>query len=660
MTLVRAAACMAAFAVSACQSQATREAPPSQAAPTYAGHGIESVSREVLARFAPTPVDPAISAPIQAMLDVRAPGAGLTSQDGKRLYFTWNVTGVRQLWRIDGPQRFPVQMTGGEDPAAIAAVAPDDSYLVLQRDRNGEENPGLYWQDAAGGALHPVQHKKGVQTFFEFVSDDGRWIYFRANDAKPDSFVLYRWEKASGKREVVFDQEGLWSVADHRDDGRLLLEKALGSNQSEFWDYDPATRALVAVIGQGEREDYAVSFAAQKGEYLVLTPRLGEFRRLYRLKGKDLMPVTPDLQHDVQSASIDDPRERLYYEVNERGYTRLHVLDAKTYREISPPSLPRADHVSLAGVSDDGRYATLAVAMSNAPTTSYVLDWKTRKVTQWHLPSAPEIDPSRFVAATLESYPARDGAQIPMFVRRPRACATQVEPCPVIVIFHGGPESQARPFFSSTAQIFVDAGFVVAEPNVRGSDGYGRTWIHADDGPKRLEVVTDIEDASKYVRSAWAKDGRAPKVGIYGGSYGGYSSLAGMTMFAGAYDAGAEIVGISNLVTFLENTAPYRRKLRISEYGDPEKDREALIKLSPITHVDRIQGPMLLMQGANDPRVPVGEAVQIQQALEKKGLPNQLIIFADEGHGSQKRGNQALQIGHALLFFRKHLVGEAR
>jgi dipeptidyl aminopeptidase/acylaminoacyl peptidase len=143
-----------------------------------------------------------------------------------------------------------------------------------------------------------------------------------------------------------------------------------------------------------------------------------------------------------------------------------------------------------------------------------------------------------------------------------------------------------------------------------------------------------------------------------GGSYGGYSTLVGMSMFAGAYDAGAENVGFSSLVTFLQNTAPYRRPLRISEYGDPDKDREALIKLSPITYIDTIKAPLLLIQGANDPRVPVGEAVQVYRALQAKKLPAKLMIFADEGHGSQKRGNVALTMGHMVRFFQEHLQGK--
>ncbi|XXX80530.1 prolyl oligopeptidase family serine peptidase [Sorangium sp. So ce134] len=637
---------------------------PAPEGPAYAGHGAASVSPEILARYAAPPLPVDVSRRIQALLDVRAPGGGVLGPDGKALYFTWTITGTRQVFRLDGPQRFPVQQTGGEDATVVADVTPSGAHLVLSRDRQGEENPGLYLQDAKGGPLLAIQHKPGVQTQLQFVSDDGRYVYYRANDVKKDAYAIYRYDIASRQRELVFDREGIWRAVDAAADGRLLLARDVGSNMSEFYEWapgaqggakaEPAAGALTPLFGQGEREDYSAMYGAAPGEVLVLTPRLGEHRRLYSWKAGKLTPITPEIPFDVSAFSIDRARKRILYTVNERGYTRLRALDARSHREVKLPALPAADHVVPVATTRDGRFTTLLLETSRSPATSYVLDWTTGKLTQWHTPSTPEMQPDAFAAATLESYPARDGAQIPMFVRRPAQCE---RPCPVIVHFHGGPESQTRAGFNARAQIFVDAGFVFVEPNVRGSDGYGKAWLHADDGAKRLDVITDIEDAAKFVRASFGHEGRPPKVGVFGGSYGGYSALIGMTMFAGAYDAGAAVVGMSNLVTFLQNTAPYRRILRISEYGDPEKDREALIKLSPITYLDRVKAPLLIVQGVTDPRVPAGESVQIQRALEAKKIPSELILFADEGHGAQKRDNQVLQYGHLVRFFRTHLGG---
>ena len=621
----------------------------------YAGHGAATVPPEVLAKYAAPRLEPSVSRRIQAMLDVRAPGAGAVSSDGKQMFFTWTITGTRQVWRLDGPQHFPVELTGGEDATAFDDVTPDGKYLLVSRDRKGEENPGLYLLDPKGGPLTVIQHKPRVQTIYQFTSDDSRYVYFRANDVKADSYAIYRYDLQSKQRELVFGDDGIWSVADFQGPDKLLLVKEVGSNMEEYFEYVPSTKKLVPLIGQGERENHVALYGAAPGEILVLTPKLGEFRRLYRYKDGKLSPITPDIKHDVSGFSIDRPRTRILYTVNDGGYTKLNAMDAKTLQEIKLPKLPPADQVSNGFTSRNGRFTSIRVDTGTAPPSSYVVSWQTGQLTKWHTPSAPEIDTSKFARASLEEYPARDGTKIPMFVRRPAACD---KPCPVIVMFHGGPEGQTMPGFNTGGQLFVDAGFTLVEPNVRGSDGYGKTWLHADDGPKRLQIITDIEDVAKYVKEKWAEGGKAPKVGVAGGSYGGYSTLVAMTMFAGAYDAGASVVGISNLYTFLMNTAPYRRILRISEYGDPEKDKEALLKLSPITYIDKVSSPLLLIQGATDPRVPAGEAIQIKNALDAKKIPAELIIFPDEGHGAQKRENQVLQLGHMVRFFEEHLLGK--
>jgi dipeptidyl aminopeptidase/acylaminoacyl peptidase len=366
---------------------------------------------------------------------------------------------------------------------------------------------------------------------------------------------------------------------------------------------------------------------------------------------------------DVSDFDIDPARRHVYYTLNDGGYTRLRVLDARTLAPAAFPEMKDADHVYPGLPSRDGRYVTLGVETSRAPRTNYVYDWETKTLTQWVLPSAPEVDLTRFAVARLESYPARDGTKIPMFVRYPARCAPEApaggDPCPVVVDFHGGPEGQAQPGFSPYAQLFVDAGFIFVEPNVRGSDGYGKAWLEADNGPKRLDVITDIEDAGKYARTRFARGDKAPKVGISGGSYGGYSTLVGLSLFAGTYDAGASVVGFSSLITFLKNTAPYRRLLRITEYGDPEKDAEALRKLSPITYVDRVNAPLLLIQGLDDPRVPAGEAVQIQEALASRGVKSTLILIEGEGHGAARRAGRVLMTGHTLRFLEEHLLGKA-
>jgi dipeptidyl aminopeptidase/acylaminoacyl peptidase len=633
---------------------------PATSAGPYSGHGIESIPPEILAKFRPGTVPADLGRRIEALIDIRSPGIGMLSPDGKSMFFGWNITGTNQVWKLDGPRTFPRQVTGGEDATTVAAVTPDGAWVVVQRDRKGEENPGLYLMPAAGGPLVLVQHQPHVQTHFEQVSPDSKYVYFSANDKKPDAYVIYRWDIAKGEREQVYPtgdgDDGLWHVSDMRPDGRLLLRKDTGSLSAEYSEWDPAKKELTPLFGQGEKSEYEAAYGAKDHEIIILTNKAGEYRRLYSWTGPGQHTVLGDeTKADVAAFEIDEKRTRIVYTLNEGGYHRPHALDARTYKPIALPKLPEADQVLFGPTTPDGRFTTVGVDDGRHPMQGYVIDWRNDKLQPWHQPATPEVDTTKFARAQLESYPARDGTSIPVFVRRPDKCAT--DPCPVVVAFHGGPEAQALPGFNVGAQMFVDAGFVFVEPNVRGSEGYGKTWSHADDGAKRLAIITDIEDAAKWARKTFASNGQEPKVGVFGGSYGGYSVLMAMTMFAGDYDAGVDIVGISDLRTFLRNTAPYRRILRMSEYGDPDADADALAKLSPMTYIDRVKAPLFIVQGANDPRVPAGESIQIHDAIVGKGIPCDLTIFPDEGHGAQKRENRVYVLAQSIAFFQKYLLG---
>ncbi|MEQ1722495.1 MAG: prolyl oligopeptidase family serine peptidase, partial [Pseudobdellovibrio sp.] len=401
----------------------------------------------------------------------------------------------------------------------------------------------------------------------------------------------------------------------------------------------------------------------KNGEYLVVSNKTTDVKKLYLLSGGKLKALTPEMKYDVSGFSVDRNYKRIIYSINREGYSDIRVLDARNFKVLPNPSIPlkgvSVDHIFNGTTTRDSKVTMLGVVTSKAPRLGYSYDWNSKKLTQWVFPSAPEVDLSKFVVSELMNYETRDNVKIPMFVRFPEKCKLNAKPrenCPVVVHFHGGPEAQSQPGFSTMAQAFVNEGFIFVEPNVRGSDGYGKKWIDMDNGPLRENVIGDIEDASIWIKANWKNtDGSAPKVGVMGWSYGGYSALLAMTRFAGAYEAGVALVGMSNLVSFLNNTAPYRRALRISEYGDPIKDKDALLKLSAITYVDKVKSPLMIIQGANDPRVPVGEALQIQETLTKKGIASELIVFADEGHGSAKKENQVLEIGNTIEFMKKHL-----
>ena len=218
-----------------------------------------------------------------------------------------------------------------------------------------------------------------------------------------------------------------------------------------------------------------MQYGARRGELVVLTNKLGDFRRLYSYWQAKLVPIGEDVKFDVAGFDVDRKRTRIAYTTNENGFTRPHALDARTYKPVHLPAFPDADHVVFGTSTPDGRFTTVGVDDGRHPMQGYVLEWTTGKLVPWHTPSTPEVDTTKFARAQADFFPARDGTRIPVLVRRPEKCAA--DPCPVVVSFHGGPEAQTKPGFGVWEQIFVDAGFVVVEPNVRGSDGYGKALV---------------------------------------------------------------------------------------------------------------------------------------------------------------------------------------
>ena len=330
------------FASAAGLAQAPGASPAAPPPGGYSGHGAESVPAEVIAKFAPPALPAPLAAKIQMLADVRSPLGGHLSPDGQKLYFVWNVTGVPQVWRLDGPNTFPIQMTGGEERTSVAGITPDGKTLVLSRDRMGEENPGLYTMPASGGPLTTIQRLPGVQTSFAFISDHGKWVTFRSNDVKRDSYRILRYEFATGNKEVVFDEPGLWGVADHRPDGRLLLHRSTGSQTGEYWEWDPVKKTKTPLLGQGDKEELRASYGKREGELIVVTAKFGDFRRAYRWENGKFEPITPELKWNVERTHLDRSKTRLFYTVNEGGTTGRTSSTPRRTRSCRSRSSPRA------------------------------------------------------------------------------------------------------------------------------------------------------------------------------------------------------------------------------------------------------------------------------------------------------------------------------
>ena len=289
------------------------------AAPTYNGLGAGSVPAAEVAKYAPAPLPSSVSRHIQAMLDIRGAPIGQLESTGTRRFYTSRVTGTSQVWRQDGPGKEVIELTGGEDATAVVSIAPDDSYVVVSRDVGGEENPGLYMLSPIGGPLHVIQHVPKVQTELQFIADDSKSLYYRANDSRPgrvrDLSLRHR------HRQQGAHVRPAWLVVRCRPSrGRVAARQGARQRARRSLSLRFATKHLEPLLGQNEVEDYDVAFGAKPGQVLVRTNKLGDFRRVYALERGALTPITPDLNHDVAGMAIDDARKRIYYVVDEDGY----------------------------------------------------------------------------------------------------------------------------------------------------------------------------------------------------------------------------------------------------------------------------------------------------------------------------------------------------
>jgi dipeptidyl aminopeptidase/acylaminoacyl peptidase len=427
-------------------------------------------------------------------------------------------------------------------------------------------------------------------------------------------------------------------------------------NESTVHVVDVATGERTQVNPQDERIGYGAAAFDRTGNGVYIVHDHGtEFRHLYHhdLASGRMTPISTDIPWDVSSLALSPDRTRLAFVTNEGGRSALYLRDVRRNRAIAGPQLP----VGLIGglqCSHDGGRLGFTLNTTRTPSDVYVYDFSRRSLTRWTESEVGGLDTSTFPDAELVSFESFDGLEVPAWVYRPRGDG----PHPVIVQIHGGPEAQSRPGFSSLFAYWVnELGAAVVSPNVRGSSGYGRTYVDLDNWRKREDSVRDIGALLDWI--AAQPDLDQDRVIVYGGSYGGYMVLASLVHYNDRLLGGVNIVGISNFVTFLENTEAYRRDLRRAEYGD-ERDPEMrahLEAISPLNNMHEVSRPLFVAQGLNDPRVPASESEQVVQAVRDNGGEVWYLLATDEGHGFARKVNRDYFQAATVLFF-QHLFDQ--
>jgi dipeptidyl aminopeptidase/acylaminoacyl peptidase len=577
-----------------------------------------------------------------------------------------------QSQTLDAPGAWPDQRTFFDDRVTFASWSPERPELIVGRDRGGDERETLYRLDVTDGSITDLTEHPEAKHWFGGWSPDGERFAFASNrrdEAAFDVYVQGRDERGDDAR-LVHEGDGWLSVAGWSpSDDRLIVHEAHSSFDHDVYTLDVASGDLFHhTPHEGDVRYSSPEWGPDgKGLYLV-TDRDSDTLRLERLdlatnefsvvasgeglargggaggdgdeSDEDVSPAKPggDDGWNVDGVAVHEESRRVVYSRNVDGYTEITVGELVEPDRIDPFPTPELPEGVAGGVSfgpDGDRFAITATGSTHNANV-YVVDATTGETERWTAASTAGIPPDTFVEPELVHYPTFDGRQIPAFFSVP-ATESPEGGYPVVVDIHGGPESQRRPSFASVKQYLLNNGYAVFEPNVRGSSGYGKAYSALDDVEKRMDSVADIRAGVEWLHDHPEVD--PDRVVAMGGSYGGFMVLAALTEYPDLWAAGVDVVGIANFVTFLENTGSWRRSLREAEYGSLEDDREFLESISPVNNVERIAAPLFVLHGANDPRVPVGEAEQIAEEAGEH-VPTELLIFEDEGHGFSKLENR--------------------
>ncbi|WP_049971522.1 S9 family peptidase [Haladaptatus cibarius] len=592
-------------------------------------------------------------------LNVRSAHTASFGPDGERLSFLLNTTGVPQVWRLDEPETWPEQLTFYDEPISFASWSPERDELIFGMDDGGNEREQLFRLGGTGETITPLTDMPEAKHRWGGWNSDGSQFAFTSNRRENAVFDVYVQDRdAVGEdAELVYEGDGWLSLAGWSpDDDRLVVVEAHSSFDQDLHVLDIESGELEHVTPHEGHVRYRSSNWGPNGDALYLVTDEGSdtmYLARLDLGSAELEVVEEGGDWNVDGVALDEDSGRLVYSRNEDGYTELTVgrlTDETTIREFPTPNLPRGVAGGVSFDPDAARF-TLTVTESTDNTNVYVVETETGEAERWTEASAGGIPPETFVPPKLVRFESFDGRTIPAFFSVPEAA--EVGDTPVIVDIHGGPESQRRPSFSPTKQYFLNRGYAYLEPNVRGSSGYGKEYTHLDDVEKRMDSVADIKAGVEWLHDQRVVD--PDRIVAMGGSYGGFMVLAALTEYPDLWAAGVDIVGIANFVTFLENTGDWRRELREAEYGSLADDREFLESISPINNIRNIEAPLLVLHGANDPRVPVGEAEQIAEEAKEQGIPVEKLIFPDEGHGFSKLDNRIEAYTKTAEFLEKYV-----
>ncbi len=563
--------------------------------------------------------------------------------------------------RIPGGERY--QLTFFKEPVASAVIRPSvDPYgFIFSRDVGGSEFYQLFFFNMDTGRIKLLTDGTSRNGSPLWSRRGDRFVYYSTKRNGRD-WDLYIQVYGKGEEKRILEREGVWIPLDWSpDDTKLLVVRYVSILESYLYVLDIHSGELQAIRTGQEKVAFGGALWDATGEGIFYTSdedsEFKHLRHLHLKTGKKRI-LTGDIPWDVTDFAVSKNGKYLAFVTNEDGLSHLYLIELNTGKRKKVKGLPQGQLYALE-FDHESRRLGFVLNTPQTPGDVYALDVETGTITRWTYSEVGGLKTERFVTPELIRFPSFDTVQgkprmIPAFYYKP---PHRKPPYPVVIYIHGGPESQFRPSFSSVFQyLLLEQGIAILAPNVRGSAGYGRTYLSLDNGYKREDSVKDIGKLLDWIAQNPELDEN--RICVYGGSYGGYMVLASMTHFNDRLRCGIDIVGISNFVTFLKNTKPYRRNLRRVEYGD-ERDPEMfkfLQRISPVNNAHKITKPMLIAQGQNDPRVPVTESEQMVKAIRKNGGTVWYILARNEGHGFRKKSNRDFFYATVALFLERYLV----
>jgi dipeptidyl aminopeptidase/acylaminoacyl peptidase len=579
------------------------------------------------------------------------------SPDATRLAFVSDRTGVPQVWVAPVDGGAPAQVTRGDDPVGRVTWSPDGEWLAFSLAPGGGMNTQVYVVRPDGSGLRRLTDGGKETNNLGDWTHDGRRIMLGSNRASPAAIDAYLIDPASGARQLVSGDNGLQALEDVSRTGAVgLVSRLRGRGDDDLYLVDLETHVETLVTPHTPPGSFSGVFAPDARSIYLSSDKDRDTTALMRVQidsaRKVSAPQVIAARGDAELAGfrIDDTGGTAAVLWNAAGRNELAFVDLASGTLTPGPKLPGEIAGGLT-FSKDGRWLAMTISGATAPPDVWLLDVRSGRLKQVTATPHDGVDLAKLARPELVTFKAHDGLTLSGWLYRPSGVAG---PAPFVVSFHGGPEGQERPGFRADYQALVAQGIGVFAPNVRGSSGFGKRFVNLDNGPLRFEGIKDLKDSVDYLVASRIADPR--RVGITGGSYGGYMTMVGVTFYPDLFAAGVDLYGMVNFFTFFEHTEPWMAAISTTEYGDPKTQADLLRDLSPLGKLERIKTPLMVQHGANDTNVPVVEAEQIVASLKRRNIPVEYILFPDEGHGFRKEKNRITSTVKLVEFFVTHLA----